>query len=112
MSDFDSRLAELQAKHGDDAEVYPLEAAGVRVICRTPSEAEMDRFESEMEKEKGKRPIHAVKKIFRQCCLYPEAAELASIIKKKPGLPLTFGQAVLTHAGYLEQELVGKASDS
>lgn len=109
MSDFDSKLAELQAKHSDDAEVYPLEAAGAKVICRTPNEGEMAAFEAEMEKERGKRPIHAVKKLFRQCCLHPAGDELAAMLKKKPGLPLTFGQAVLTHAGYLEQDLVASA---
>lgn len=110
MSDFDSKLKSLQAEIGDEAEVYPLEAAGVKVICRTPNEHEMDRLEAEMEKDKGKR-LQAVKKLFRQCCLYPSAEELARIFKKKPGLPLTFGQAVMTQAGILDQDLVGKASD-
>jgi hypothetical protein len=107
---FEEKLAELKAEHAD-ADVFVLEAAGVKVICRTPNEAEMSRLESEMEREKGRRPIEATKRLFRQCLLHPTLAELAPDLKRKPGLAMTFGGAVLSAAGVVDQDLVVRASD-
>jgi hypothetical protein len=107
---FEEKLAELKAAH-EDAEVFALEAAGVKVICRTPKEGELARFEAEMEKDKGKRPLDATKKLFRQCCLHPSLEELTPQLKRKPGLALSFGSAILTEAGFLEESMVTRAGN-
>ncbi len=109
---FEEKLAELKVEYASkDADVFSLEAAGVKVICRTPSDGEMAAFETEMEKEKGKRPIAATKKLFRQALLHPPLSELEPILKRKPGLALTFGSAILSEAGFLEESLVARAGN-
>lgn len=103
---FGQKLAELKDKHG---EVYKLKHAGVTVICRLPTEDEYDRWKDELEKERGKKPVTATERIFRQTCLYPEKADLSAILEKKRGLALTFGNAILELAGIGEGCSVEKA---
>lgn len=104
--DFKLKLAELKDIHG---EVFVLRQSGVRVVCRLPKSEEYDRFRDELEKERGKKPIQAIERVFRQTCVWPPKDELAVILEKRQGLALTFGNAILEQAGIGEGCAVEKA---
>lgn len=103
---FELELAKAKEKHG---EVYVFKAVGVRVICRLPTEEEYDRWKDDLEKERGKKPVTATERVFRQTCVYPPKAELAGILERRRGLALTFGNAILEQAGITEGCSVEKA---
>ena len=99
LSDADLK-AHFSAEHG---EVHILKIAGLRACVRLPKDEEYDRWKDDCEKEKGRKPIGATEKIFRQCCLYPELSDI------KRGFYVTLGNSVLELYGVHDSDKVEKA---
>lgn len=98
--------AKLRAEHGDATR---LEACGVVAYVRVPSSDEWDRFQDELSDSKDKRKtIRAGGKLFRATCVHPPTEELGELLRKRPGLALTFGNGCAEAAGVSENCSVEK----
>jgi hypothetical protein len=95
----DTKMIEkLKAEHG---EVYLLEAAGASVVVRPPSRAAMKRFFNLSSRED--RRYEALEALLQDSAVYPEPAELARLLEKKPGLVAPFGEKLVALAGATEE---------
>jgi len=95
----DAKIIErIKAEHG---EVYVLEAAGVSVVVRPPSRAAMKRFFNLSSRED--RRYEALEALLQDSAVYPEPAELARLLEKKPGLVAPFGEKLVALAGATEE---------
>lgn len=107
FSDADlAKLAEVRLKH-PDAELR--EARGCVVILRPADEGEFDRYASESLSKDPNVKTGAFRNLFRATCLHPEPAEIAAMLKRRPGLALTFGKEAADISGLIADEQVGKA---
>jgi len=91
-------IERIKAEHG---EVYVLEAAGVSVVVRPPSRAAMKRFFNLSSRED--RRYEALEALLQDSAVYPEPAELARLLEKKPGLVAPFGEKLVALAGATEE---------
>lgn len=95
----DAKVIErLKAEHG---EVYILEAAGSSVVVKPPARAAMKRFFNLSARED--RRYEALEALLQDCVVYPEPAELARLLERKPGLVAPFGEKLVTLAGATEE---------
>lgn len=101
----DEKLAELKKAHG---EIHITKGDGLEFAIRCPTAEECDRFDSELEKDRGKRLSEAYK-LFRRCCVHPSAAEVDAIIERRPGLRPVLGGQALHVAGYTTELETEKA---
>lgn len=93
-----NKLAELKAAHGDLRRLScKVDGESFEAVVRMPGDAEFDQFQSNLW-DKGKRP-YAIRGMFRACCVHPEAAALDEMLRRKPGLAVTFGQKLAEYAG-------------
>jgi hypothetical protein len=91
-------IERIKAEHG---EVYVLEAAGASVVVRPPSRAAMKRFFNLSSRED--RRYEALEALLQDSAVYPEPAELARLLEKKPGLVAPFGEKLVALAGATEE---------
>jgi hypothetical protein len=91
---FDERLAEaldkLKAEHCTDGrELHRLNACGESAVVRFGSPDEVEQL-----LEDCAIPIKrsaALRRFFRDCCVFPPAAEVDVMLKRRAGLAQTFG---------------------
>jgi hypothetical protein len=86
-------IERIKAEHG---EVYVLEAAGASVVVRPPSRAAMKRFFNLSSRED--RRYEALEALLQDSAVYPEPAELARLLEKKPGLVGPVWDKLVSHA--------------
>ncbi len=82
----DKLIERLKAEHG---EVHLLEHDGIEVVVKPAVRPEWKRF-NEMRGDPA-RKVGAAEQLLRDCCVFPDAAGLAAILARKPGLAETFG---------------------
>lgn len=92
------RIDELKAQHG---EIHLLTFDAVQVIVRPPGRAQWKRFRALTTDEK-RRP-DALETLFRDCLLFPAAADLEATLDRYPALGETFGAQLVELAGLSEK---------
>ena len=104
------QLDKIKAAH-PGIELYALIAASadgsrsVSVIVKVPDRARWIRFK-EQAADKNRKAL-ATESLVRDCVLHPGAAELDSMIEKRPGLVESFGAEIAALAG-IEESVVAK----
>ena len=79
-----AKIDQLKAAHGD---VYLLKAAGEELVLRAPRRLEWQQFR-DFGSDDRKRS-RAAETLFRACCVYPDRAELDTVLERHPGIPET-----------------------
>lgn len=104
------QIDKLKAAH-PGVELYALTASSadgarsVSVIAKVPDRTRWMRFK-EQASDKNRKAL-ATESLVRDCVVYPVAAELDSVIEKRPGLVESFGAEIAALAG-IEEVVVAK----
>lgn len=87
-------VAELKQKHGD---LRMLSREGKSIIIRRATEAEFEAYMAAM--FDPQRKVLAPRTLLERTCVYPDAAELQSILKAQPGLAYRWGDESSDYSG-------------
>lgn len=106
MSEHEEALLErLKEKHGP--ELHTMRAKGMLFVVRLPKLPEFDKYMAAQLADATKHI--ATRALFKDCCVYPDRAELETIIERLPGISLGLGAEVAKLAGAGAEVEVGKA---
>lgn len=97
-------LAELEAKHG---EIKAVETVLGLAVFRGPTRAEYKRFRASLHDPRKK--ADAAEALVRDCVVHPDPEEFDRWCDKKPAIPDSCSDAVLTLAGITDEAEAGKA---
>ncbi len=90
---------------------YAYRSKGFEAICREMRPDEFEQVSELMQREHkgfGRKPLKAAAKAFVLTCVHPTGDDLATMMRRKPGLAVSFGGLVLEEAGLVAGDEVEK----
>jgi hypothetical protein len=100
-------VADFEAQHG---EVVHAKTPMGLVVLRPPTDAEHQRFVEQLMDDKKKNNVSFMKQLILDCRVYPDADQMAAILRRYPALVQSLADALHTIGGGGIEVHVGKSS--